>query len=225
MLRNSNIFEVFSAGARIKEADVTWERIERLKGMAQATQDEEVRKRLQAEDDKEVEQFDLQHSYEAYAEYGDKQDAMIKAADYDDRIVDDIFNLFYLCRAKEGSGKTCGYYFPRKFWKKEGKRWYCSVDWVAAVKADKSLMQTIGKKYGDDPLRWPQIGCLARFYPWARGDAMLAEFKTQSGEWKCFLSSLLPEIIDDEIKKSRAMFNEAMKLHPDHVAEVQGGLP
>ena len=76
--------------------------------------------------------------------------------------------------------------------------------------------------YGDDITAWPQRGCQAKFKPFARGASRVIEMRnSETGEWKAFLAARVPEQLDDEIKKVRAQFFQAMeKLEPQDVQDL-----
>ncbi len=50
---------------------------------------------------------------------------------------------------------------------------------------------------------------------------MVCEFCDSKGEWQCFLSDLIPEIIDDEVKKVQADWVGALRqLTPEELFEL-----
>ncbi len=64
-------------------------------------------------------------------------------------------------------------------------------------------------------------GCGARFRPWARGESLVCEFRDSGGQWLCFLCDLIPEIIDDEIKKVQAdWLGASQRLTPEELFEL-----
>ena len=74
------------------------------------------------------------------------------------------------------------------------------------------MMDTMVSLHGQDPAAWPKVGCGARFIPWAKGESMVVELRTELG-YEAFVADRIPPILDDEIKKNHADFyNAAAKL-------------
>jgi hypothetical protein len=85
---------------------------------------------------------------------------------------------------------------------------------------DPDLGAYMGQSFGCQE-SWPKFGCGAKFRPWAKGEAMVAEFRTETGEWKAFLCALMPEIVDDEIKKVQVSWTRAIEsMTSDEIFDV-----
>ncbi len=128
------------------------------------------------------------------------QPAMLRALDYDDRgglttNGQEGMNVFYVCKRKVDACTTCGLYMAGKFWKKSGRKWKCGIDgdeWEKHTGASRALVEN--------------LGCGAAYRPWACGEGMVLEFKMK-GQWWAVLADLMPEILDDEIKKVQASWH------------------
>jgi hypothetical protein len=121
LLTESDMWAAMSkAGQRIRDASLVFERLEKLEALAEKEKDPIKKSLLNTDHAKELEKFEAAHFYETFAEHVD-QENMIKALDYEDRVIPGKFNLFYCCRAKCGY-EDCGYYFPGKFWR-SGNPW------------------------------------------------------------------------------------------------------
>jgi hypothetical protein len=153
------------------------------------------------------------HEYEVFAGMPD-QHRFIKAQDYDDR-VGDCLSRFYAC-------PRCGSYFASKLWEKRAGKWYCQLSWDKWCElADPADVRKVQQAWGDDPSQWPVIGCTTVYAPWKFGQGMVIEYKASEGEWKAFRADLIPEVLDDAIKKRQVEFNTALScLTPDDVYDL-----
>ncbi len=156
------------------------------------------------------------YDYECFAGRPDQAE-MLDALDYDDRMArlqpassrqflasegegadsSTKIVLFYVCRAHNGE---CGMYYAGKLWKKvKTHKWQCGLDMTEFQK-----IPGVGDLTGfRDP------GCGATYRPWARGEGMVLEFEMSDGNWGAILCDLLPEILDDEIKKVQSAWYAA----------------
>ena len=173
------------------------------------------------------------HDYQCMAEKGSQQAEYLKSLDFLDYITPGM-RIYNCCRAKTGDWndmlqkqECCGLAFPAKLWEQPNpQRWKykCNVKWESLIKAalhdkDKELetevtkmMDTMVSRHGQDPAAWPKVGCGARFIPWAKGESMVVELRTEVG-YEAFVADRIPPILDDEIKKNHAAFyNAAAKL-------------
>jgi hypothetical protein len=177
------------------------------------------------------EQMEEAHDYTTMK--GDpEQVEYLKALDFVDALTPDL-RCFNVCRAKLGSGETCGHAFPSKLWLQPDKaRWKfkCQVDWQELINAhmahpgDEMLMMWVRQlktKFGDDLAGWPKIGCGAKFVPWGKGPSIVLELKLEDGSFEAFAADRIPTILDDEIKKAKAHFYMAAKtLTPQQLKDV-----
>lgn len=52
------------------------------------------------------------------------------------------------------------------------------------------------------------------------------EFQTADGEWKCFMADLMPQLLQNEVKKCSRAFREAQKcLTPEDLKKSSAKLP
>jgi hypothetical protein len=87
--------------------------------------------------------------------------------------------------------------------------------------ADPADVDKLTAAWGKDPSNWPVVGCTKRFQPFAKGHAMVVEFKTSGDEWKAFRADIIPEIVDAAVKKHQVAFNKAAKcLKPEEVYDL-----
>jgi hypothetical protein len=138
-------------------------------------------------------------------------------------------NTFYMCAANTGWRKNgpakCGLYMPAKFWRRNhpeytasGQKWYCGVQWDDVEKAFPGTKARMANEYG----ALPEVGCGAKYVPYARGQAMVLEVKINGG-WHAFLADLMPEVLCDEIDKVKASFHKnVMKMTPQ---QLQSSIP
>ncbi|MCP4244744.1 MAG: hypothetical protein GY772_29730 [bacterium] len=128
-------------------------------------------------------------------------------------------NSFYCCRAKV-CDEHCGYYFPSKLWKRTTKDYYCEVVWDELLRTDCPERDRMVAKYGDNVADWPKVGCGARFRPWGRGESQVWELTTRNGS-VAWLSSLMPQIISDEVLKVKASWHAAVDtMTPEELYEA-----
>ncbi|CAE7210813.1 unnamed protein product [Symbiodinium sp. CCMP2592] len=188
-IQDGKLWEAFSrANQRMKAAVAIHEKIQEM---------EKALEKLRPGDEEE-EAYD----YQVFKDHPE-QDRMVKAMDYDDRmeVNEDgewSMALFYMCRAKCGDGKTCGLYRAGKLWDKQGSRWYCrqhKPNWE--------------KYYPDIPFP-AELGCGARFVPWKRGESMVLEFPGPENSTLAMMADLMPEILDDEVKKNKTAWYEGL---------------
>jgi hypothetical protein len=110
---------------------------------------------------------------------------------------------------------------PSKFWKRlhpdlvaTGQRWYCGVQWDDVEEAFPGTKERVKAAHFGV---LPEVGCNARYYPYARGQAMVLEVKI-GHEWHAFLADLMPEVLADEIDKVKASFHKGvMELSPQEL--------
>jgi hypothetical protein len=88
--------------------------------------------------------------------------------------------------------------------------------------ADPEDVKKLQKEWGKDPATWPELGCGKQYQPWALGQGLIIEyFSRSSGEWKSFRADLIPEVLDDAIKKKQVDFNASMNaLTPQDVYDL-----
>ena len=176
---------------------------------------EEERNRLHTLLQEAEKRWDTLHEYDVFSEHGQRQWKFIRAQDYDDRISESLSRFF--------SCLHCGYYFFSKFWTKRGRPWYCELNWHKWCElADPEDVKMVQEVWGDDPTTWERVGCGKMYQPWAWGQGMVIEYRAQSsGEWMAFRADLIPEILDDAIKKRQVEFNHSMKtLTPEAVYDL-----
>jgi len=214
LLQQDNMMAVFAeAGNRMKEAMKQWRIIDtmatQLEEADSAAAAEMLLEKLKAAEEK----WDQLHGYETFEDKGGLQYRYIKAQDYDDRITENI-SRFYAC-------PHCGTYFFRKFWRKRLHRWYCEMDFAKWCQlADAEDVDRLKTAWGEDTSKWPVVGCGKLYKPWADGAGMVVEYKGGEG-WKAFRADLIPEILDDCIKKKQVEFNRAGQcLTPEDVYDL-----
>jgi hypothetical protein len=85
------------------------------------------------------------------------------------------------------------------------------VSWNQVLEEHPTLFDHfVAAGLGDDPKLWPQVGCGKQFRPWKRGWRASKVVEMQvDGKWLRFLAEVLPERLDDEIKKVQEAFHIA----------------
>jgi hypothetical protein len=219
-LKSGGLLSVFAgAGHRMKACVPQFEEVERLNKLLE-TQELSPEDRSKLEDqlhDAEAD-FESAHLYETFADKDDQAEWLL-AIDYEDRMTfDGSMKRFYRCNC-------CGTYFSSKFWtyNKVARKWYCRLDWMVFLqKVDKATRAAVVDTYGEDPRRYPVVGCGKLYNPWRNGEGCLIEFKDpRNNQWRCFVSDLFPEMLDDAIKKHQAEFLEAFKCTtPEELEEI-----
>ena len=208
-LKSGGLLSVFAgAGNRMKACVPQFQEVARLNKLLETPElSPEDRSKLEEQLHDAEADFESAHLYETFADKED-QDDWLRAIDYEDRMtVDGSMKRFYRCNC-------CGTYFSSKFWtyNKVARKWYCRLDWMAFLqKADKATRAAVVDTYGDDPRRYPEVGCGKLYKPWSNGEGCLIEYKDGQDQWRCFVSDLFPEMLDDAIKKHQAEFLEAFK--------------
>ena len=65
------------------------------------------------------------------------------------------------------------------------------------------------------------MGCGQKCRAFAYGHGMVVEFRTAAGDWKAFRADIIPEVVDDIIKKHQVAFNKAAQcLTPEDVYDL-----
>eukprot|EP00975_Prorocentrum_lima_P057529 12064752-Prorocentrum_lima.AAC.1 len=60
-----------------------------------------------------------------------------------------------------------------------------------------------------------------RFIPWGRGASMVMEMQMSNGNWEAFMADIVPDNLDDDIKKvHEAFYLSSQKLEPDHLKDI-----
>ena len=216
VLKQGGLMEIFGeAGQKIREMQQQWALLEQLTDEWEKAGYEEDRTRLHKLLREAEKKWDDLHEYELFADRGEQQYKFIRAQDYDDRLTDHL-SRFYAC-------PQCGHYFFSKFWVKRFSRWYCEMNFTKWCElADPEDVKKLQKEWGNDPATWPRLGCGKQYQPWALGQGLVIEyFSPSSGEWKSFRADLIPEVLDDAIKKKQVEFNASMKsLTPEEVYDL-----
>ena len=71
----------------------------------------------------------------------------------------------------------------------------------------------MGEKFGSDVLKWPKIGCDAKFALYRKGPSTVAEVLLGDGAWATFSAERIPHILGDAIKGHYAnVFMASQKL-------------
>ena len=170
--------------------------------------------------------------YTTAAERSDQVE-VLKALDFSDQIAPG-WRIFNICRAKLNEWETCGITMPAAFWSrpnKNGWRFYCRMDWEVLVQAGawdgapdhvKMWAANMVEAYGRNWKSWPQIGCGARFIPWARGASIILELKC-GDTWMAMAAVRPPPILLDEIFRVRYEF--ALRLDAMTPSQIQQVMP
>eukprot|EP00975_Prorocentrum_lima_P011876 2526335-Prorocentrum_lima.AAC.1 len=56
------------------------------------------------------------------------------------------------------------------------------------VGSEMCIRDSMKEKYSEKVEAWPEIGCGARFVPWARGASMVMEVQMSDGSWEAFMA-------------------------------------
>ena len=212
LLQKDDLMGVFSdAGRRMQEAMQQWKIMDNLTEQLDNA-NSQVEEEVLLQKLKEAEaRWDEVHGYQTFEDKGELQYRFIKAQDYDDRVSENI-SRFYVC-------PHCGSYFFSKFWVKRFRQWYCELDYAKWCQlADAEDVERLKKAWGGDTSKWPVLGCRKLYRPFVNGPGLVIEYKGAFGEWKAFRAELMPEILDDCIKKKQVEFNNAMNcMTPDDV--------
>ena len=215
LLQKDDLMGVFSeAGERMREAMKQWKIIDNLVMQLDHTSAGPDAEAL-CQKLKEAEaRWDELHGYKTFDDKGELQYRFIKAQDYDDRVSENI-SRFYVC-------PHCGTYFFSRFWVKRFKRWYCELDaakWCQL--ADAADVERLKVAWGSDTSTWPKVGCGKLYRPFADGPGLVMEYKNNRGEWKAFRAEIMPEILDDCIKRKQVEFNKASNcITPEEVYDM-----
>ena len=117
---------------------------------------------------------------------------------------------------------------PSTYWHQPvASRWrfYCKINWSQVIEHHPEICEYFkALGCGDEPDLWPgqDLGCGAKFAPWARGPSKVVEMKVE-GEWVCFLAERLPDQLDDEIKKVQENWHRAQGQIT--VEEIKASIP
>eukprot|EP00975_Prorocentrum_lima_P049323 10319612-Prorocentrum_lima.AAC.1 len=77
------------------------------------------------------------------------------------------------------------------------------------------------EQYSANVERWPEVGCGARFVPWARGASMVVEMQMIDRTWAAFMADRFPDVLEKEIQKVReAFYLTVQKLEPEELRET-----
>ena len=216
VLQRDGLMALFAeAGSKIRKMQSQWAVMDTLTEQLEKADEDVERERLHALLKEAEKKWDAMHEYDTFSEKGEEQWRFLRAQDYDDRVSDNL-RRFYCC-------PHCGVYFFSKFWTKRGRPWYCELNYSKWCElADPEHVKKVKEAWGDDPLTWQRVGCGKVYQPWAWGQGMVIEYRSvTSGEWQAFRADLIPEVLDDSIKKRQVEFNKSMQaLTPDAVYDL-----
>jgi hypothetical protein len=163
--------------------------------------------RLQELMDQAVTRWDILREHDLFSDRGEWQNKFIQREDYYSKVSGSLA-CFYAC-------PFCGHYFSSKVWNKVGPYWYCWLNWDKWCElADPDDVKKVQEAWGTDLAIWPAVGCQKRYRPWKFGNWMAVECRTSEEEWKNFRADLIPEVLDDAIKKWQVEWNTAMAALP-----------
>jgi len=167
------------AGKRMQQAMVEWKIIDKYANQLEQVKNPQTEQYLLEKLAEADARWDKLHGYEVFEDKGELQYRCIRAQDYDDRISDDL-SRFYAC-------PHCGTYFFSKFWVRRFHRWYCELDFAKWRQlADSADVDRLKQAWGDNPTKWPMVGCGKLYTPWAHGPGMVIEYKDGCGGWQAF---------------------------------------
>ena len=103
-----------------------------------------------------------------------------------------------------------------------GRCWSRRGAWDGAPDHVKMWAANMVEAYGRNWKSWPQIGCGARFIPWARGASIILELKC-GDSWMAMAAVRPPPILLDEIFRVRYEF--ALRLDAMTPSQIQQVMP
>jgi hypothetical protein len=154
---------------------------------------------------------------------------MMPGAPQPARYVEEM-NRFYMCsgktgwNAKKNCAGSCGLYMPSQYWKRihrnpsaTGQRWHCGIEWEDVAIYEPELYQRVTQNGTVKP---PDLGCGARYFPWARGSSMVVEVR-DGQKWEAFLADEMPDEMLRLVELHKTRFHESMgKMTPQEFMKL-----